>query len=380
MLTGNGLSVGLNKEFALPNITKRFYNRLEPVHRSFIDHHMKQLEKEMYVQTNFEEAIASIEQVYDSLKNYYDFLIGNPNGQTFMDAYDLKSTGIRDHIGSVRNIIFEYTASILDLIDGHVHWNEIGNKLSGFIDWLTQTIETSKQVDLFTLNFDLLLETILLETIGPERFMDFHVQRGTWDLIDENKYEFSPDLALQLYGDRKVRLHHLHGSLSSFQEINTGKIFKITTEALRLNEVYDHIFNYDIIPSIVTGGGKSVKVQNNPFNFYYNELKRKLVNEAQCCSELYIIGYSFRDDHINKAISTRLKYERKRKDAIPLNQFVIVDFKSGQEEKREFIDHINKVLEFGPRMKNKFVYDDPRIVFEGADNISRYLKNGNIDK
>ncbi len=65
VLTGNGLSVGLNKEFSLPNITKRFFDRLSEEHRAFIEHHMDKLCKGTYVQTDFEEAIASIEQVYD---------------------------------------------------------------------------------------------------------------------------------------------------------------------------------------------------------------------------------------------------------------------------------------------------------------------------
>jgi len=90
VLTGNGLSVGLNTAFSLPNITRQFYERLTPEHKSFIDHHMERLEKGDYKQTDFEEAIASIEQVYDSLKNYYDFLNENKLGDNFMSAYGLE--------------------------------------------------------------------------------------------------------------------------------------------------------------------------------------------------------------------------------------------------------------------------------------------------
>ncbi|MGG3641174.1 hypothetical protein ABES38_07300 [Bacillus gobiensis] len=66
--------------------------------------------------------------------------------------------------------------------------------------------------------------------------------------------------------------------------------------------MYENIFEQGVIPSIVTGGGKSLKVQQNPFHFYYNEFKKSMVIEDYLCNELYIIGYSFRDDHINKAI------------------------------------------------------------------------------
>ena len=373
VLTGNGLSVGLNQEFSLPNITKRFFERLAPEHKSFIKHHMENLGKDTYIQTDFEEAIASIEQVYDSLKNYYDFLVQGEDADEFLKAYDLGRTEIEKHLEAIREIIYEYTSSILDLIDGHVRWKEIGDKLSGFIDWLQTTIEEADQIDLFTLNFDLLLETILLETIGTEKFLDYHVPRDNWPLINERRYFFSPDLSMQMYGDRNVRLHHLHGSLSSFKDIKSGKIFKITTEALRYHQVYEDILQLNIIPSIVTGGGKSIKVQENPFQFYYNEFKRKLVNKQSPCEELYIIGYSFRDDHINQAIATRLSYERRKNDPQCLNKLVIVDFKKSDKEKEKFVDDINTALKLGPKMSNRFKYNDERIIFTGADSLNKLL-------
>lgn len=373
VLTGNGLSVGLNKEFALPNITRRFFDRLSEEHKSFIEHHMDKLGRGTYVQTDFEEGIASIEQVYDSLKNYYDFLVGNENGDKFLQAYDLGRTEIENHLIAIREIVHEYTSSILDLIDGHVRWEEIGENLSGFISWLTHNISEADQIDLFTLNFDLLLETILLETVGTDEFIDYHVPRDTWSLIDEKRYFFSPDLSLSLYGDRKVRLHHLHGSLSSFKDIKTGKTFKITTEALRYHEVYKDILRLDIIPSIVTGGGKSIKVQENPFQFYYNEFKKRLVDEANTCDELYIIGYSFRDEHINSAIKTRLSYERKRDNPNYLKKLIVVDHQTTEEGKENFIDHINEQLELGPRMSNRFKYNDERVLFTGADSLSNLI-------
>ncbi len=142
-----------------------------------------------------------------------------------------------------------------------------------------------------------------------------------------------------------------------------------TQEALRYNKVYDKIFGFDLIPSIVTGGEKSRKVEENPFHFYYNEFQRQLINENNCCEELYVIGYSFRDNHINKAVKKRMSFERKRKNAIYLQKLIIVDFKPDQKSRDEFVDHINEALELGPNMSNRFKYDDPRIIFTGVDSI-----------
>ncbi|UYQ96560.1 SIR2 family protein [Bacillus velezensis] len=371
VLIGNGLSVGLNKDFALPNITQKFFNRLTSEHKSFIQHHMDRLKKGEYIQTDFEEAIASIEQAYESLKNYYDFLDENEQGERFMGTYRLEKNELEKHLKAIKEIIFEYTASILDLIDGHVRWKEINERLDGFVEWLRNIIEESTRIGFFTLNFDLLLETILLETIGTNNFMDYHVPRDKWELADnEKRFFFNPELTLSMFGEKKVELNHLHGSLSSFKDIDTGKTFKITTETLRSHNVYNKIFDYNIIPSIVTGGGKSVKVQEMPFNFYYNNFRRKLVDKNNPCDELYIIGYSFRDEHINNSICERLKLDRSKKDPKPLQRLLIVDFKNTEEEKNKFIDDINLALKLGPRTKGRFEYGDSRVMFEGANALS----------
>jgi len=47
----------------------------------------------------------------------------------------------------------------------------------------------------------------------------------------------------------------------------------------------------------------------------------------------------------------------------------IVDYKTDPEEKKKFVDHINNSLEMGPNMKNRFVYGDDRIIFDGVDAI-----------
>lgn len=370
VLTGNGLSVGLNPDFSLKSITERFFDRLDDEHRDFIEHHMK----ENYSQLDFEEAIASIEQVYDSLAHYNDFLSGE-KGSNFLNAYKLENTEIEKHIGAIKTIIHEYTSSILDLIINNVKQQDIKDKLQPFVDWLVDTIDTSDEIDLFTLNFDLLLETILLTYYESEKFADFHFRsKKKWAAIDNNEqYYFDPDRSRDIHKKNyinNVRLHHLHGSLSSFKDIESGRLFKITTEALKENNLYDNIFEHGVIPSIVTGGGKSLKVQQNPFNFYYTEFKKTMVIEDQLCDELYIIGYSFRDEHINKAVAERIKNEKDKDKPLKM---VIVDFASDDATKQEFINRINKALKI-PK-KNAIELGDERILFEGANSIKGFQMN-----
>ncbi|MBZ5480230.1 SIR2 family protein [Bacillus sp. T_4] len=367
VLTGNGLSVALNSDFSLKSITERFFTRLDENHREFIKHHMK----ENYSQLDFEEAIASIEQVYDSLAHYHNFLIGD-KGKNFMDSHALKNSEFEHHIKAIQTVIHQYTSSILDLIIDNVKQKDISDKLEPFVEWLVETIDSSDEIDLFTLNFDLLLETILLTYYEKEKFADFHFRGKKWSAIDnENQFYFDPDRSKEFHPinyENSVRLHHLHGSLSSFKDVQSGRIFKITTESLRNSNLYENIFDHGVIPSIVTGGGKSLKIQQNPFHFYYNEFKKCMVIKESLCDELYIIGYSFRDDHINKAIGERIKNVEKHK--APL-RIVIVDYASDDKTKLDFIARINKDLKLGK--KYAFQINDERILFGGANSIKDVL-------
>ncbi|MCU5632903.1 SIR2 family protein [Bacillus cereus] len=236
------------------------------------------------------------------------------------------------------------------------------------------TIDSSEKIDLFTLNFDLLLETILWTYYSTDKFADFHFRGKRWNAINnEWQYYFDPDRSKQIHPinyQNNIRLHHLHGSLSSFKDIKSGRLFKITTEALRDSNLYENIFEQGVIPSIVTGGGKSLKVQQNPFQFYYNEFKKSMVIEDDLCDELYIIGYSFRDDHINKTIADRYKIARRKEKPKPF-KLVIVDYANDDTSKLEFISRINKALEI-PK-KHAFQIDSVNILFGGANSIKNML-------
>lgn len=167
VLTGNGLSVGLNEAFGLENITKEFYSRLSSEHKAFVQHHMDRMQLGEYVQVDFEEAIASIEQVHDSLDSYVNFLLNADEGKRYLEAEGLTVDELKSHLRKIKEIILSYTASIIEIIDGNVRWEQIDDRLSGFVNWLEKELLTKdNEVDLFTLNFDLLLETILLQLVG----------------------------------------------------------------------------------------------------------------------------------------------------------------------------------------------------------------------
>lgn len=352
-------------------LQKKFYEKLKPEHQKFIQHHMERIQRDKYIQVDFEEAIASIEQVHDSLDSYVSFLKNDKEGKRYLESEGLNAEELQTHLIKIKEIILSYTASIVDIIDGNVHWKQISDKLSGFIRWLQPTLEADDQIDLFTLNFDLLLETILLKIIGTDRFTDFHVKRGRTE-DGQDKFNFDPEETNHDFGKRNIRLHHLHGSLSSFKRLNDGKIYKLRTEDIRLSDLYRQIDVSKVFPSIITGGFKSKKIQNSPFNYYYSKFKEKMIDPEEACEELYIIGYSFRDEHINKAISERLKIHRK-KGGQPLKKLIIVDYKSNQSDQDQFIDEVNHALDLKSN-KTRLQKENGIFIFEGVDAIEKLIE------
>lgn len=301
------------------------------------------------------------------MNSYVEFLENTDEGKIYLQSENLNVEELRSHLDIIKKIILSYSASIVEIIDGNVRWEQIGEKLSGFIDWVLTQVNEDNQVDFFTLNFDLLLETILLKVVGTDRITDFHVRRGYEAGVE--KFNFSPQDNLLDFGRRKVRLHHLHGSLSSFKRLEDGRVFKLKTEDIRLKDFYRTLDTSKYFPSIITGGYKSAKIQMSPFNYYYNEFKVKMMDPDDICDELYIIGYSFRDEHINEAIIERLKLSRstgaKRR---LLNRLVIVDFKAEEADKIEFVNFVNEALNLKSD-RTKLSIEKGDFLFGGADSI-----------
>jgi hypothetical protein len=376
VLTGNGLSIALNSEFSISVITEKFFNRLKPEHKAFVEHHISDHTNK----SNFEECIATIETFYDALHDHLDFFSDGLYGNRFTVDHGVNLTEIKKHEQSIRASIDLYMALIVEIIDRNVKMYKIQEKLPNFVKWITSIISANNEVDLFTLNYDLLLETILL-SLDSVQFMEFYDHAGPWFAISDDRsiskniyrHFFNPKKAMKKRKNYRTKLYHLHGSLSSFKDLKNKKIFKVKTETIRKHNVYNRITELNIVPSIITGGRKNDKIQEEPFHFYYTELLTKMSNEDHICDELYIIGYSFSDDHINRAISERLNIANRSVNPRPV-KIVIVDYASTAEDKAQFIELINDALGLEEGANLRFFENDQRVLFGGANSIQAIVQ------
>jgi hypothetical protein len=331
-LFGNGLSIALSPEFSLKRITNKFISSLTGDMKAYL---CELCGGEANLNfDDFELNFSLLEDAYGSLKKYRRF-IETSAGQLLLTKFNLPNPDLLRHEEIIKSLYDEYIFQILGLIHGNVTKVAILQKLDKFSAFLKNQLENCSKGYVFTLNYDLLAETILLEEIGSGGFTDFCSPTGHLKGTQIEKYDFDPALNEARYGEdytsSNIELHHLHGSLSMFYDYERNKAIKIKSEDILLNDVYNtiHKEKWTLYPAIITGGGKSTKMNEYPFEFYYRNFKDYSTYGKY--SKLFIVGYSFRDEHINDLINRwMLGVEDYTKGLL------IVDYKKTTEEQNDF--------------------------------------------
>ncbi len=146
--------------------------------------------------------------------------------------------------------------------------------------------ETSYPLRLFSLNYDLCVESLSKDSSEP-----FLIERG---FDDKKEWDYKRFSELPAEAQPNIYLYKIHGSLDWERDYNTGIVSYIDTIA----EIPDLIF------------GTQYKLQYvDPYLFLFSEL-RHYVFKAKI---IICIGYSFSDEHVNAILSQALKYSRKVK-------------------------------------------------------------------
>ncbi|MFL0557355.1 SIR2 family protein [Paenibacillus barengoltzii] len=356
-LFGNGLSIALSPEFALRNITTKFIEELDKSEKEFLT---QLCQREGGISfDDFEANFVALESALESVIKYNSF-INSEVGKMLLSSYNLPDPQLSRHIDIIERIYRKYIVRILRIIHGNVRLEAIERKLSGFTSFFIDSLNSGQKGFVFTLNYDLLVETILLEKIGTYHFTDFCFPSGNLRGTNIPKFDFNPRRSEELYTEtqRKIELHHLHGSLSLFYDYYRNRVAKLKSEDIGYEEIYEKIYqeNLPLIPAIITGGGKSDKIVQYPFDFYYRALKD--ICDFGQANKLFVIGYSFRDEHINDLIS---RWTSNVKDYT--KGLLIVDYKQNQSDQEEFKKFVRSQIRKRPAIP------DDCFEFGGVNNI-----------
>lgn len=153
-------------------------------------------------------------------------------------------------------------------------------KLCSLVSWLNY-INKDFEKEIFTLNYDLLLEKAL-EELNMPYFTGFVGNVNPFFISD------TVDDYNGLYVKKSwIKLWKLHGSLN-YKKTNDGKIIVDNN----LNEEYEKMLVY---PSI----DKYLSSRKAPFVAYMDRFRKYLLENEKI---LFILGYSFNDEHVNEII------------------------------------------------------------------------------
>ena len=261
-LFGNRLSIALSPDFALRLITARFIQSLGPEDKAFVES-LSTSQGAQFSFDDFETNFTVIDAANDSLARYVRFLESKA-GIGMMQRFGLPNPGLQKHVDIISRLYTSYLSMILGLIRGNVHHDMINSKIAAFSKFLVDQIQKADRCYLFTLNYDLLIETILLNTITGEAFTDFCHSSGMLAGTTIGKYDFNPRRVEEWFDatNRKTELHHLHGSLSLFYDYDRNRVIKLKSDDIGIEDIYGKIAEdaLHLKPAIITGGGKSDKI------------------------------------------------------------------------------------------------------------------------
>ena len=156
--------------------------------------------------------------------------------------------------------------------------------------WLASS-QFDRPVELFTTNYDLLLE-LGLESAGVpyfDGFLGYHKGKFRTDLVDE---EMAPDRLRLPAG--WARLWKLHGSVSWIEQTSSSGRRAILRTGQPTGEL-----DPELVLAIYPSMEKYEESRRLPFLALADRLRRSL---AVPDSLIIICGYSFGDDHINELI------------------------------------------------------------------------------
>lgn len=228
-------------------------------------------------------------------KQYYD---------SYLFAFDHKQF---QKVSSILNYLIGDILSVIPKNDV-----ELVEIYHGFIDHLSQF----ENVDIFTLNHDLLLERVL-EINGLKYSKGFNNEKSP---ISHN------DLPIPFFNNtfnEKIKIHKLHGSLDFFQFRHyiegeglfmqpTGEYdYYMTTNyhtkhsSVRINPETKEVlqdYNPDVLPKFITGTRKLDTIKND---ILFKQLFENFQTVIENSENLFISGYSFSDEHLNEHLKSK---------------------------------------------------------------------------
>lgn len=245
---------------------------------------------ENWINQLFNSALETMNSEYPEIQDHYKNILRNPDNELIK--------------GLINELISDMltTRSEIDI-----------DKYSQFIKF----IKTYTTINIFSLNHDILLESLL-------NYFELPYTDGFSSNNSTIRYQNNSQKIFQNnYSENGIRIYKLHGSKDVIDfkvMVKDGLIYNPTGEQIHFKPESYHAkhlsqridinsgetiqnFQPNTSPFFVTGSDKMDKIENNEM---LNTLFQHFTNELNDNSDLLIIGYSFSDEHINGVIRNNI--------------------------------------------------------------------------
>lgn len=314
VLVGNGLSIAFNPDLNLQTITEEVVRRIEQADGGDVIAAMKELANRalprgVTSESDFEQLVGAFGSETRSLGNLETLAsLTSPQDVELLEA--IRKTAsfadqVRDNgISHVLQVICERSRAYADDAD-NLH-QLIRSVIEAF----------DGKVVIGNLNYDTLLLAALLWVCDSRDIADLgHGYKKVSVVINDDTTARVPALRetkSDFPSNRRIRLLHLHGSLTYWQAREHNIFAKISKEMLddgsQWQAVRDRTTN--VRPAVVLASprDKSDHVNEYPFNLAYEVFAEGLGQS----NHWIVIGYSFRDDPVNAKLRAEFlgRYEK----------------------------------------------------------------------
>lgn len=337
VLVGNGLSVAANDALRLSSLTQAFLDA-HADDRADLDRLLAEVDLgAVDPATDFEGVVAGLESAEEVVRAFMSLAsrVAHPDLQEA--AALLRDRGVTSLI---RRLYYAYCAEVL-LAIGQLTRGDVAEPVLAFGDWVKALYEHHGAASIFTLNYDLLLERMLIDdnVLGlryqttdffsglPERSTILPLGAEGAGIAGRLFYPADPPI-------RSIHLHHLHGCLTHFRDTRNGDVYKIAAADTRDHDVFGRLAAAEaspFAPSVILGSRKIEKSQDWPFSHAFLSLEQA----ARSATTVVIAGYSFRDIAVNN---------RLRNLTTPEKRWIVIDHRDTDEAAQEFKDTVHDVI------------------------------------
>ena len=302
VLVGNGLSVGFNPSLSLVSITEEMMRRIERDDEGGYDavNAMRAIAERALPNgatssEDFEVLVGAFGSERETLSSFRDLAkLIRPTSKKLRRALKRASAfaeEVRDAgVSHVLEVIYERSYAAEDEME----------QLREFVRRVTGDIEGD--VTIANLNYDTLMLAALM-AVREGQFADMaHGGRRTSITLGGQNYRVPVLRRTDDFPNKRIKLLHLHGSLTYWTAAKVDKFVKLNTSMLRENDIFGSIRQRTtkLRPVIVLANQKDKRgaVGRYPFALAYEVFKKSLERSTRWL----IVGYSFRDEVINEML------------------------------------------------------------------------------